>query len=203
MVMKQCVVCGKPYEVSKYADCPYCSGKIEIGATIPLGSSSAGSATENFSVTQKLSNVNTVSMPTDPGVTRVPDNVPNNQQNTVIFDDNKNSEIMPVRGWLVVIAGEKLGMDFRLHTAINTVGRSKNNDVCFDFDPAVSKENSFTVQYDDRNNLFYIIPGEGSNNIYVNNELLLAARKLKDYDIIEVGKTKLVFRSLCNETFIY
>lgn len=201
MAMKQCAN-GHLYDDSKSPDCPYCSGRSNIGVTIPLGAAAQGNM-KGFSPTQALGQVPTVSMPASMGVTVAPNSGPKDQMKTEFLDQQKNSEIKPVRGWVVVIEGEKVGIDFRLHTGKNTIGRAKSNDICFDFDPAVSKENNISVVYDDRHNLFFIMSGEGSNNVYINNQILLESRQLKDNDIIEVGNTKLVFRSLCNEGFNY
>lgn len=190
MAMKQCAN-GHLYDDSKSAACPYCSGESAIGVTIPLGES-APPAQGGIGVTIPLGHV------APAGDTKSKD-----QMVTMVLDDAKNSEVSPVRAWLVVVDGEKLGLDFAIHTGKNTVGRGKSNDVCFDFDNTVSKENNVSIIYDDRNNVFYIQPGEGKNNVYVNNQLLLEYRQIKDYDTIEIGKTKLVFRTFCNELFNY
>ncbi|MBP9988091.1 MAG: FHA domain-containing protein [Ruminococcus sp.] len=203
MAMRQCSN-GHIFDDSKNPECPYCSGENSIGKTIPLNHVTTGATGANFSATEVLGSVPTVSMPSKMDVTQAPHNAPKDQMVTEFIDSNKNSEIKPVRGWLVIIEGEKIGMDFRLHTAKNTIGRLKSNDICFDFDSTVSKENNASVIYDDRNNMFFIKGGEGSsNNVYVNGIILLESRQLKDNDIIEIGKTKLVFRSLCNDTFNY
>ncbi|MBQ3149832.1 MAG: FHA domain-containing protein [Clostridia bacterium] len=202
MAMKQCAN-GHLYDDSKSAACPYCSGESAIGKTIPLGNPAAGGNAVQFNATEALGHIPTVANSPDMSVTVAPKDQPKDQMVTTFLDSAKNSEIKPVRGWLVVIEGEKLGMDFRIHTGKNTIGRSKNNDVCFDFDSGVSKENNVSIIYDDRNNMFFIQSGEGKNNVYINNQILLDARQINDNDIIEIGSTKLVFRSLCNATFNY
>lgn len=203
MAIKQCKN-GHLYDDSKSAECPYCSGQDILGKTIPLtpGSSAANSADE-FSATQALGYVPSVSAPQPMTPTVAPVNQAKDQMKTQFLDNVKNSEIKPVRGWLVIIDGEKCGMDFRIHTGKNTIGRSKANDICFDFDDSVSKENNVSVIYDDRNNMFFAQSGEGKNNVYINNQLLLDPKQIKDNDVIEIGKTKLVFRALCNDTFNY
>ncbi|MBE6651135.1 MAG: FHA domain-containing protein [Ruminococcaceae bacterium] len=199
------------YNNSEYASCPYCSGDNSIGQTIPLDAN-AGAAPvaapvgavqtdPQFADTEILNDNPTVAPDFDsnfPATTPVQD-----VNKTIALDDKKNSEVSPVRGWLVVIEGEKMGMDFRICTARNSIGRSSSNKIAIDFDKAISKENACNIVYDDRNNVFYIIGGDSQNNIYVNNEILLEKQKLVDNDIIEIGQTKLVFRSLCNETFNY
>ena len=203
MAMKQCAN-GHLYDDSKSPDCPYCSGANSIGKTIPLNQPSGSAALGSFSATEVLKGVPTVSVPQDMGVTQAPVNAQKDQVKTQIVEPDRNSEIIPVRGWLIVIDGEKLGMDFRVHNGFNKIGRSKSNDICFDFDNAVSKENNASIVYDDRDSIFYITRGEGSSNLVrVNGAPLLESKILNDYDIIEIGKTKLVFRSLCNDKFHY
>ncbi|MFR5876179.1 MAG: FHA domain-containing protein [Eubacterium sp.] len=201
MAIKQCKN-GHLYDDSKSAECPYCSGQNTLGKTIPL-TPSGENGTDEFSATQALGYVPAVSTPQPMSPTVAPINQAKDQMKTQFLDNVKNSEIKPVRGWLVIIDGEKCGMDFRIHTGKNTIGRSKTNDICFDFDDSVSKENNISIIYDDRNNMFFAQSGEGKNNVYINNQLLLDPKQIKDNDVVEIGKTKLVFRALCNDTFNY
>lgn len=203
MALKQCKN-GHLYDDSKSAACPYCSGQDTLGKTIPLTPGFAGeNGADEFSATQALGYVPTVSTPQPMSPTIAPVNQAKDQMKTQFLDSVKNSEIKPVRGWLVIIDGEKCGLDFRVHTGKNTIGRSKANDICFDFDDSISKENNVSIIYDDRNNMFFAQSGEGKNNVYINNQLLLDPKQIKDNDVIEIGKTKLVFRALCNDTFNY
>ncbi|MBQ6823265.1 MAG: FHA domain-containing protein [Clostridia bacterium] len=187
---------GHFYNNSEYGSCPACSGQSPIGRTIPLDGSVNIGATEyinsNAPAAQAAGFDPTIG-PEDAG----------SFGHTQMIDSNKNSEILPVRGWLVVIDGEKIGLEKRIHTGKNSIGRGKDNDICIEFDNTISKEKACFVVYDDKNKAFHLIAGESSNNIYVNNELLIMSAKLNDFDIIEIGQTKLVFRSLCNETFSY
>ncbi|MCR4615842.1 MAG: FHA domain-containing protein [Clostridiales bacterium] len=200
MAIQQCSN-GHIYDDSKSSTCPYCSGENAISPTIALGE--VATPTPGFDPTQVLNSVPTGSLDDMP-VTVAPKDTPSREGVTQFGDMTMNSEVKPVRGWLVVIEGEKIGMDFRLHTARNTIGRGKKNDISFDFDPGISEVNNVSVIYDDRNNIFFIQAGENStNNVYVNTMLLLEPKQLKDNDIIEIGSTKLIFRSLCNESFCY
>jgi len=189
---------GHYYNPNESETCPICDGRSSIGVTIPLGGSNAQD--NGIGRTIPLGGPNdtpyngggaiNITAPPPPGVTS-------------FIDNDKTSDIKPVRGWLVVIKGEKVGLDFRIHTGHNSIGRAKSNNICIDFDAAVSKEKACFVIYDQRDNQFHIMSGESTNNIYVNSELLLMPKKLCDNDIIEIGETQLVFRSLCNEQFIY
>ena len=198
MAIKSCKN-GHYYNDSEHSTCPYCSGESAIGHTVPLGPEAGipgGPGATEF--------LNTVAPAVQANFS--PTVAPNAEEQfdkTVTLDSNKNSEIVPVRGWLVVVEGEKLGLDFKIHTGNNSVGRAKSNQVCVDFDETISKEKACFVIYDEENNAFHVMIGESSNNIYVNKDLLLAPRRLMDNDIIKIGKTKLVFRSLCNDQFTY
>lgn len=200
MAMQQCAN-GHLYDDSKTPECPYCSGASSIGKTIPLGTGDFGS-NAGIGETEFLDNISTVNK-REMGVTKAPVENVGSEFKTQFLDEVINSEIKPVRGWLVVVEGAKKGIDYRLHTGKNTVGRSKSNDVAFDFDNTVSAEENVVITYDERNNMFYIQSGKGKNNVYINNSILLDARQIKDNDVIEIGQTKLVLRTFCNETFNY
>lgn len=199
MAMKQCEN-GHLYDDSKTPECPYCSGTSSIGKTIPLSEDTA----DDFKInpTEFLGSISPADK-REMGVTRAPIEDVGTEFKTTFIDDVSNSEIKPVRGWLVVVDGAKKGMDYRLHTGKNTVGRARNNDVSFDFDNTVSSEENVVITYDDRNNMFFIQSGKGKNNVYINDSILLDAKQIKDNDVIEIGKTKLVLRTFCNETFNY
>ncbi len=117
------------------------------------------------------------------------------------IDPVKYAEIREIRGWLVCVEGERKGADFRICGGRNTIGRGVQNDIVLDFDNTISVGSNAGISYDDRNNKFFIYYDEARNNIYVNNQLLMTPIELKDYDVIEIGRCKLVFRSFCNENF--
>ena len=98
--------------------------------------------------------------------------------------------------------GKKKGTDFRIHGQRNFLGRAGTNDICIDFDDSVSAVDNVIISYNDKNNKFYIQIGEHQkNNVYLNDEMLLAPMELKENDVIEMGETKLMFRPFCNDTF--
>lgn len=101
-------------------------------------------------------------------------------------------EIKPVVGWLVVIEGENIGTDFKIHKGENCIGS-------FDIEPLI-------VVYDDRNKKFIhrvkygvyycMLPEDG--NCFITEE-----EELKDRDIIQIGETKLMLRTFCDQDFDY
>ncbi len=184
MAMQQCPN-GHIYDDSKNAQCPYCGGN-EMGKTIPLDNVEEIPPTvmheQDIPETQPYDN---------------PDWNPTMYKPDVINDKG----IDPVRGWLVCLDGEKKGMDFRIHSEKNRIGRGGEVEINIDFDKTVSKGTNALLAYDNRNNKFFLAPSESKNNMYINNNLLLSPVELKEYDIIEIGQTKMIFRSFCNESF--
>lgn len=207
-IYTKCQKCGSTYN-SSLGGCPKCaSGHSNVGVTISLGApgSNPGTAPVGFGKTEALhENIPTYGRNADvipPTVT--PDMVGNgNVGVTVCLDKDKNCDLMPVRGWLVVVKGKQIGKDFRIHNGSNSIGRDKSNDIVIDFDKAITGDKHCEILYDDRNNEFIVLRGNAKNNVYLNNHALREATTIHDNDIIEVGETALVFRALCNDEFNY
>jgi hypothetical protein len=187
MAMKQCAS-GHVYDDSKNLNCPYCTGGGNIGVTRPL---TGGMEAPAFPKTSPVAS-------SDIPKTMPLDNPETNK--TMALNVNEKG-INPVYGWLICTDGEKKGKDFKICNEKSFIGRQKSNDICLDFDNSISKEANAIISYDKRNNKFFIQNGEGKNNVYVNESLLLIPVELKDYDNMEIGQTKLIFRSLCNDNF--
>lgn len=192
---------GHMYDDSKNSGCPYCSNENSIGVTVPLSEDSLPGG--GFAPTAALDNFPpTVAQGGDVFPSTMPVN--DSFAPTKMMDDIVNEQgIVEVRGWLVCLEGEKRGVDYTIRGEKNTIGRGDSNDIKIDFDTAVSKGSNVIIAYDKRNNKFYISPGESKNNIYVNNGLLMIPMELHDYDVIELGNSKFLFRSLCNEMFTW
>jgi len=197
MAMKQCAS-GHVYDDQRNAGCPYCDGSGDVGVTRPL---TQGFEAPEFPKTAPVGGA--VPKTTPVASSDIPRTMPldNPQTNKTMALNVNEKGIDPVRGWLVCLEGEKKGKDFGIHGEKNYIGRASSNDVCLDFDDSISKEANAVISYDSRNNKFFLQPGDGKNNIYVNEGLLLLPVEVHDYDVIELGRTKLVFRSLCNEGF--
>lgn len=210
------VDCGKGhiYDADMYSSCPYCNGfqTVDFGS-VPVG---AGGATMPGDVPVGTGGV---TMPAggglyDGGQRSVMDEVnktlPPKGYEMRVDTENKTVGAMkndhgfePVVGWLVCIEGKERGRDYRLFGRINTVGRGENMDVCVRGDCGITRDAHFRVAYDPKNNGFHIIPGNGSNNTYLNNEPIYMQAKLNAYDLIEVSSTKLVFIPLCEQRFTW
>ena len=109
----------------------------------------------------------------------------------------------PVVGWLVCIEGTQKGKDYRIYDGVNTIGRDERMDICLRGDISISRENHAKLGYDKKHNSFHIIPVEGAETIYLNDEPVYVPMVLKNNDIIEIGVFKLRFISFCDESFVW
>lgn len=138
----------------------------------------------------------------EPVVNKAKPVAPRDEAKTIGMFSNKNAGgIDPVVGWLVCIAGNDRGADFRIHPEKNTIGRSENNDIRIAKDQTVSRDNHATIIYDPKKKNFRLLAGGGRGLVYVNEEVIDFSTPLKANDIIELGETKLMFVPLCGEHF--
>lgn len=112
---------------------------------------------------------------------------------------------LPVTGWLVVVDGPGLGLDFRLIQGENRIGRDSDMEVCLDLgldsDDMVSRDSHAIVVYDNHANVFFVERGRSRNMPLLNGRTIRSGEDIKSGDIIQVGKTKLMLISFCNEGF--
>lgn len=106
----------------------------------------------------------------------------------------------PPVGYLICTAGEDYGMGFPLKTGNNSIGRSVSMDVVI-MDEKVSREKQAFVMYEPIKREFYMRPGEGTGLCYLNGELVLGPVKMKAFDLIMLGDTKLMLIPVCCERF--
>jgi len=107
----------------------------------------------------------------------------------------------PVTGWLVCVEGASKGTDYRIRSQYNYIGRAKHMDICISGDEFISAEKAAILAYDDMERKFFIAPGMGHNLIRLNDKMVMGSEMLNAYDVITVGKTKLLFIPLCGEQF--
>lgn len=115
--------------------------------------------------------------------------------------NSDNLAVRPVTGWLVCVEGPDKGKDFRLHSDMNYIGRSKNNDVVLATDPTVSRERHAMVAYDNRGKMFFFAPANGSSLVRQNGRPVLSTVELKTGDRLEIGEGTYMFIPLCGENF--
>ena len=109
----------------------------------------------------------------------------------------------PVVGWLACVEGPSRGKSYTIRGGINSIGRGDRMDIVITGDLKISSENHAKISYSEKNNRFNLLPGEGRNIIYLNDEEVFSPMPLKAYDLIDFGETKLVFVPLCGEHFTW
>ena len=109
----------------------------------------------------------------------------------------------PVVGWLACVEGPSRGKSYTIRGGINSIGRGDRMDIVITGDLKISSENHAKISYSEKNNRFNLLPGEGRNIVYLNDEEVFSPMPLKAYDLIDFGETKLVFVPLCGEQFTW
>lgn len=186
---------GHYFDSDRYPQCPYCKapdstlppvGSSEVGATVPLPKDYLQNAVPSAA-----------SAPSS-----APSAAPVQEMEKTMRLTPEDMEIDPVTGWLVCTEGPDKGKDYRLHSGNNFVGRSGKMDVVLS-GKYVSAENHFCISYDKRHDKYFASMGIGQEMVYLNEEPLAGTNfiQLKKGDLIEVGKTKLMFIPLCGEDF--
>lgn len=198
---------GHLYDPSLNASCPYCSGNSvridfaaessEIGRTAPV---SGGYGTA------PVSEVGSTVAPSSYSARKVA------AENKAVKDDDagktvavfkKKMNLEPVVGWIVCVQGPEKGKDFRILAKNNTIGRDEKMDICIKGDTTVSRENHARLAYDAKHNAFHLIPADGANTVYLNDEPVYVPAKLNDHDMIEIGESKFLFVPFCDSRFVW
>ena len=109
----------------------------------------------------------------------------------------------PVVGWLACVAGPSRGKSYTIRGGVNSIGRSERMDIVITGDLKISAENHAKISYSDKHNRFNLLPGEGRNIVYLNDEEVFTPMPLRAYDLIDFGETKLLFVPLCGERFTW
>ena len=109
----------------------------------------------------------------------------------------------PVVGWLACVAGPSRGKSYTIRGGVNSIGRSERMDIVITGDLKISSENHAKISYSDKHNRFNLLPGEGRNIVYLNDEEVFTPMPLQAYDLIDFGETKLLFIPLCGERFTW
>ena len=137
--------------------------------------------------------------------------------------DDYEDGIEPVVGWLVCVEGEQRGKlnkntfgkhedvitvgetfcdkDYKIRRGKNFIGRSDEMDIAILGDMTISRKNHAAITYNPKQRNFFLIPGDGAGLVYLNNEVVFVPSEVSAYDVIEIGKSKLVFLPLCGIHF--
>ena len=174
--MKQCDN-GHFYDENRFDSCPYCRDNAMVGKTVAGGMSGATTAAAAAGATFDSDRGKTV------GIIK------------------KKLGIDPAVGFLVCVSGPHRGADYKLVSGRNFIGRAAAMDVALADDDTVSRESHALITYDVKHNTFSLSPGQGRGITYCNDEQVEMVRPLKAYDVIEVGKSRLLFLPLCGDRF--
>jgi hypothetical protein len=103
-------------------------------------------------------------------------------------------------GWLVDIAS---GQSYHLRGERSFVGSSDTMDVRLQGDETVLANHHASVTYDSKRLRYTLTAGPDSGAIRLNDQSMAprSIRELAGHDILEIGRTRLVFLPLCGEKF--
>ena len=105
-------------------------------------------------------------------------------------------------GWLLCISGPMKGNSYALKLGRNSIGRGSQNAICLANDDAISREAQVYVVYDNVENEYTVVPGNGSAISRLNNRPIHMFVNLSQGDIITLSnKTSLRFVPACDDTF--
>lgn len=204
---------GHFYDGDKFQICPHCmGGGIEnTSATMPYRDMGGGFDT---SVTESLTVPVYPDVESGPG-RKAEENVslkdavskavsvpiePKDEEKTIsIYKTQIGMD--PVVGWLVCIEGKDFGGSFTLKSGRNFVGRAANMDIVLHGDSSISREKHAIILYEPKRREFIAQAGEARELFYLNEEVVLNPVKLKQYDILTIGNTRLMFFPCCGENF--
>ena len=222
------IECGRGhlYDPDQYPACPYCNGGQRItvasaGRTAPIGRpvTAAGRTAPlsgpSVTAPQKTAPLSGIPVgapqktaPLSGISVTAPQKTPPPSPGVSVTAANKTVGMMqsqmgfdPVVGWLACVAGPSKGKSYTVRGGINSIGRSERMDIVVTGDLKISAENHAKISYSEKNNRFNLLPGEGRNIVYLNDEEVFAPVPLHAYDVIDFGETKLLFVPLCGEKF--
>lgn len=200
---------GHYYDANKYASCPFCANPGSFPQTTdPLSGNvpsrgvdtmeRPGRFTPTIDPVSGGSNSAAVT-PTVPAPQGGPES--GRMGKTQYVDVSSPDLPAPIVGWLVEVEGKRRGTDYRLHSGYNYIGRERG-DVCLRDDDTISAENDSTVSFVPQTGQFFVSHLQGKNVVLVNHvPVPVMGAELKDYDVITIGRTELLFIGLCGERF--
>ena len=199
--MQRTCSAGHVYDADQFPSCPYCNRNtraIQFGATAAPAGYGATTAPAGYGAAH-AGRDDTIGQTVMPEAIRR--RMEQERDNRTVGEFKRKLGYEPVVGWLVCVEGPEVGKDYRLFGRINSIGRAEDNDVVLAQAHTVSQKNHVRLAYDAKHNNFQLIPGEGTNVTYLNDEPLYVPQKLNAYDVLEMGATKLIFVPLCSERF--
>ena len=209
--MSRLVKCenGHFYDADKYAKCPNCSRgagpKKDVVMEGGISTDLDDVKTVAMNIRGNIKSGRSVRIPKVSGRTIKPSNeildreeqrMRELQEKIRYHKDSLEEQIEPVVGWLVCVNGEEKGRDYRLIRGRNRIGRDSDMDVTIRKDQKVTREEHCSVVYDEKSNLTFLVPGNGTLTYY-KGEMLRQPQQLCSGDAVEIGETKFIFISFC------
>lgn len=108
-----------------------------------------------------------------------------------------------VTGWLVGRSGPVKGRDYRIGHGRNWIGRNFNSDIVISEARDIAMKGHCAIVYDDKSVRFFLVPGNGSVQTYLNEEVVTEPMELKTGDMIKLGTNVFDFVSYCREGHIW
>jgi len=164
---------GHFYDPAKHTACPWC-GVAAAGAAAAAGDPAEGK-------TQPLRPIDRPSPgggAVESGATKALHRTP--------------AGLSPVVGWLVCVDGPDRGRDYRIHMEKNFIGRATGMDIAITGDDSISRDKHATIIFDPKKQVFWLLPGDSSGLVYLNESLINTPTEIHADDVIELGGTKLV-----------
>ncbi|MCI8371751.1 MAG: FHA domain-containing protein [Lachnospiraceae bacterium] len=178
------------YDDSKDSTCPYCAQENYVSGS-ESGMESQTTSYYSFSYDQE-----------DDGaqVTEAyGDSVGECDKTIGIFSKDAENEM--TAGWLVCRNGFMKGKSYVIHEGRNFAGRSYEMDLGLSDDPAISRKNHFSIVYEPKSIMFYIVSGEGRT--YLNGEAVTDVCELEEGDRITAGESDYIFVPFCRADRIW
>lgn len=208
MEMKRCER-GHYYDAAMHVACPYCNNvrntetTVAMGVPAPSGSFSGGSNNYGSNIEKTVAmGVANPAVASNGDLSSQPVHVNNDGEKTVAMFKTTQG-VDPVVGWLVRMNGKERGLDYRIHSDNNFIGRSDKMDICIKGDDTISRENQAILTYDPTEKKFYFSAGEGRSVVRLNGKAILQTVELNIYDKVTIGKTELLFVPLCGDNFAW
>lgn len=204
--MKRCTN-GHFYDEEKYTHCPQCDIENDSSQTVALESnrryvnSNPSYGSGMYSPQHTNENVYGTDGYTE-GYGYL-DHYNEQEGDETVALYKKVKGFSPVVGWLVCVEGASKGKDFVIRPERNFIGRDPSMDICIGGDNTISSKKHAIISYNPKEAIFRVMPGEGHGIVYLNNNEVCSAEKLKRGDIIQVGETNLIFVPLCGEDFTW
>lgn len=190
------------YDDEKYQQCPHCAALQEKAAQDKQMAEQVSQARQIESYAAQYIRQHSRSRTEDskPQTPNIQGRMPVESSREV--DDERAVSLYQKRGaaqytvgWLVCVEGEEYGRDFPLYAGFNRIGRSGSNDIVLS-DVQISMEEHCSVIYEQKKNIFYLLPKAG-NLVYVRDDLVQQAQEIESGEVVAIGETRLELVVFC------